>query len=532
MPLSAIVSHFFWPSAHEFDMYDSKVRAIQYNDPAHFDVINQLQGENTRRIPTDSRQGNRGLPEAAAPRASGAPSAGNQAEARGTSDANASTIDQRWTPLPELRNVLPELPENVSVPPSRILAQEAQREMRDIVLHRGPQGTLGMSVSFHNGRPGPYRILGLKPGGAAETSGLLQQDDLVHAIDHVHIGNIPVDQVATALRGNPGSRLVLTIERPDAIAQPSRTARESHVPSYTSNPSLLQSHRHAQQPSDASSRAPPARYSAQQPLERDQRLQPVHTGSMQSPSPPPRPSHPPGPSNQHMSGVPDAAEQYKVVYDTRRVAFSSSQQILISDFKHKIETSNTVGLINLHQEILNLAESVHVQAPYASMGIYAKLGFAYNSLPCLDSSQYERAIQVLEKANNIAQKQQDTVTQGAIYYQLGLAHAYLKRYDEALEWFGHYLAFARTNNHEDGEVEGYLKLAEVSEKLSNHAQAIDWYSRALETIHKGKDTSRLGRIRQQIGLSHEALSNYLQALLVHRAHFDQTQHGHPEQVLG
>jgi tetratricopeptide (TPR) repeat protein len=505
-------------------MYARKVRAIQCNGPAHFDVINQRQGENMRRIPTDSGKGNHGLPEAAAPRGSGAPAAGNQAEARGTSDANASTINQRWVPLSESRKVIP--------------AREAQRGMRDIVLHRGPQGKLGMSVAVRNSAgPGPYRILGLETGSAAETSGLLQQDDLIHAIDHVHIGNIPFDQVAKLLRGNPGSSLVLTIERPDASSQPSRTARESHAPSYTSNPSLLEAHQHAQQPSDASSRAPPARYSAQQTLagERDQRLEPVQTGSMQSPLPPPLPprqTHLPAPSNQHMLGVPDAAKQYKVVYDTRQVAFSPAQQTLISDFKHTIETSNTLGLINLHQEILNLAESVHVQAPYASMGIYAKLGFAYNSLPCLDSFQYERAIQVLEKANNIAQKQQDNVTQGAIYYQLGLAHAYLKRYDEALKWFGHYLAFALNNNHEDGEVEGYLKLAEVSQKLSNHAQAVEWYSRALETIQKGKDTSRLGRIRQQIGLSHEALSNYSQALLSHRAHFDQTEHGHPEQVLG
>ena len=413
--------------------------------------------------------------------------------------------------------------------------QEVKRGTHDLVLHRGPNGTLGISVSCRNRGPGPYQILGLAPGGAAEASGLLQQDDLIHAIDYVHIENLPFNQVAAMLRGNPGSRLVLTMSRPDTRSQPSRSVHQSHASLYVSNPSLHQAHQHAQQPSNATSHTPPANHNSQQPslrgrgesvrppahLQRPLVLQPAQTGVMRTPSPPPRRQPAPGHTSQHRSGVSGAPGQYEAVYNTRQVAFSSAQQTLIADFKRKIETSDTRGLMGLHQEILKLADSVYVQAPYASMGLYAKLGFAYNSLPYLEPSQFERAIEVLQTANTIAQKQQDTVTQGALYFQLGLAHTHLKRYDEALEWFGHYIAFARNNQHEDGELEAFLKLADISQRLNNHAQAIDWYSQALEMMQKRNDSARIGRIRQKIGMSHEALSNYKQALLCHRAHYDQ-----------
>lgn len=114
--------------------------------------------------------------------------------------------------------------------------------------------------------------------------------------------------------------------------------------------------------------------------------------------------------------------RYDSSHMTSHIIFKSSEQEVVGAFKSAIERSDTAALQDMHSDILGLAAAVYQQSPHAAMCIYSKLGSAYNALPRHSAAQYSMAMECLHAARQLAIRQNDTLSQAAISYELGLAH--------------------------------------------------------------------------------------------------------------
>ena len=92
----------------------------------------------------------------------------------------------------------------------RLLAKVVGCQMISIVLKRGTDGSVGVSV-YKEG-PGPFVVTRLVEGGAAALDGRIKLNDILHAVDTTSVYGLNTEQVKTLLRGSPEVDVTLWIE--------------------------------------------------------------------------------------------------------------------------------------------------------------------------------------------------------------------------------------------------------------------------------------------------------------------------------
>ena len=158
------------------------------------------------------------------------------------------------------------------------------------------------------------------------------------------------------------------------------------------------------------------------------------------------------------------------------IVLSDLQEEVLTAFKDAIELGDVDSLLALHNHIADTADSLCASSPHAATGVYSKLGYALNALEKKSEEQHVHAIQALNQARQIAQRENDLLALEALCYQLGLAHHFLKQYEGALDWFSQYIAFARQNGDAAGERDAFVNLAHASQKMCVSMSAeISWH---------------------------------------------------------
>lgn len=76
--------------------------------------------------------------------------------------------------------------------------------------YSAPLSGIGAAISEDSG---VCRIMQILPDSGAKAAGLLPNDEIVR-IDGTLIAGFPLDDIASLLRGSPGTRVLVTIKRP------------------------------------------------------------------------------------------------------------------------------------------------------------------------------------------------------------------------------------------------------------------------------------------------------------------------------
>ena len=99
------------------------------------------------------------------------------------------------------------------------LQPPAPERLREVSIKRGPNGGLGIVYNRLNPEHGPYFIVNMVLGSAAAQSGLVQVNDVLHAIDGNSVYEMDVAGVRAMISGAPGKEVVLSISRASAALE-------------------------------------------------------------------------------------------------------------------------------------------------------------------------------------------------------------------------------------------------------------------------------------------------------------------------
>jgi len=89
----------------------------------------------------------------------------------------------------------------------------------DVIDPLAPQSHVGVGLAVRQASDRAYRVSGLVKSGAAEACGQIAIGDVLHSVDGVNIFNSSLDMVKNLVQGPPGSRVVLSFLRPEAMPQ-------------------------------------------------------------------------------------------------------------------------------------------------------------------------------------------------------------------------------------------------------------------------------------------------------------------------
>jgi tetratricopeptide (TPR) repeat protein len=128
---------------------------------------------------------------------------------------------------------------------------------------------------------------------------------------------------------------------------------------------------------------------------------------------------------------------------------------------------------------------------YESGRITMALGHAYGQIP-----DYEKSIEYLTEAYEIAQKLEYKQVYALLLSDLGSTYLYLNDYDKA----EHYLTNAlKVSTDYNGLIVSYFNLAQLMTSIDKNKEALEYYNKALELAEQAKNSQDEASVYNRLG---------------------------------
>lgn len=143
---------------------------------------------------------------------------------------------------------------------------------------------------------------------------------------------------------------------------------------------------------------------------------------------------------------------------------------------------------------------------------------------CKDERDYQRSIQLYNKAFRLAMGEQDLLRISSVHYSLGAIYLAIKNYTMAIAEFEACLALREKVNRPEFFAKAAFHLAAIYSDFKDYALALTYYQQALEQFQDLKKVNIIGEVLDSIsevylaqGSDQEAVESFLTALKYKRA---------------
>ena len=160
-------------------------------------------------------------------------------------------------------------------------------------------------------------------------------------------------------------------------------------------------------------------------------------------------------------------------------------------------------------DYLNRALEIQVKI-YDSVGegiTRRRMGTAYQLM-----GQYDTAIEYLEKSHSILAKSEAYQQLGTTLYKIGVVNSELGRYEKALDYFQQALVLAGKKENIKLKALIFREIGSIYARLSRYKEALDTLEKALELAKKLQASDIEGRILNLMGGIYFNMNQYQQAL--------------------